>query len=201
MSARTHKHNRNQTQSLSSSAKQKNATPLHPALARVANLLRRRDYQAAAELLRSAGREPSVRNTLGVCLLRLGHVEEALSVFRQFVLTPGSVTERSDVSNVCKRNFAVALLMKGSPSGALDVINETREPDHPMAIRVREAVKTWERSLSWLRRIDWKLNRIEPPRCQVPIDFEPGEFEFEFESDIVQRQFDKPSDSSLELAV
>ena len=201
MSARTHKHTRNQTRFLASAAKLKNAAPLHPAIARVSNLIRRRDYQAAAELLRSAGRDPLVRNTLGVCLLRFGHVEEALAVFRQFVLTPGSVTERSDVSNACKRNFAMALLMKGSPSGALDVITETREPDHPMAVRIREAVKSWEKSLSWLRRIDWKLNRIEPPRCQVPIDFEPGEFEFEFETDTVQRQFDKPSDNSLELAV
>ncbi len=201
MSARTQKHPRKQAVTSSLVASSKNAAPLHPALVRVSNLIRRRDYQAAAELLRSAGREPSVRNTLGVCLLRLGHVEEALSVYRQFVLQPGSVTERADVSNVCKRNFAMALLMKGSPSGALDVITETRDPDHPMAVRIRTAIKSWEKSLSLLRRIDWKLNRIEPPRCQVPIDFEPGEFEFEFETDTFQRRTDMPTDNPLELAV
>ncbi|MFG0262529.1 MAG: tetratricopeptide repeat protein [Novipirellula sp. JB048] len=156
---------------------------MHPAIARALPRIQKCDYRGAAELLRSAGRDTSVRNTLGVCLLRLGQIDEALAVFRQFVLVPGGVTERSDVSNLCRRNFATALLLKGSPSGALAVIQETREPNHPMAVRIQQAIQSWERSLSWLRWIDWKLNRIEPPHCQVAIDFEPGEFEF----DVVQR--------------
>ncbi len=173
------------------------AAAMHPALARAITRIQKSDYHGAAELLRSAGRDTSVRNTLGVCLLRLGQVDEALSVFRQFVLLPGNVTERPDISNACKRNFATALLLKGSPSGALTVIQETREANHPMAVRIGQSIQRWEKSLSWLRRLDWKLNRIEPPHCQVPIDFEPGEFEF----DVVQRQPDGAAGNAFELAV
>ncbi|QDT04433.1 hypothetical protein K227x_28240 [Rubripirellula lacrimiformis] len=149
----------------------------NPVLDRTYRLMHRGDYQAAMGILQSAGRDPSIRNALGVCLLRLGRPADAVAVFRQFVLAPGSVSERSDLSKHYKRNFALALLMNGSPSGALDVLRETRQPDHPAAIRIRDTVKQWEKTLSWLRRLDWKLNRIEPSNCQVPIDFEPGELE------------------------
>lgn len=140
-----------------------------------------------------------MRNALGVCLIRAGHVDKAVDVFRSFVLMPGTVLERSDVSNAAKRNFATALLMKGIPSGALSVLAEIRDPDHPMALRLEAAIKHWEKSLSWFRRLDWKLNGVEPANCRVILDFEPGEFEFEVQ---IQRpdQPGKTVKSSLKLA-
>ncbi|WP_236696010.1 tetratricopeptide repeat protein [Rhodopirellula islandica] len=157
-----------------------NRTPELPAALRsVSNLLSQRDYEGVVRRLHSAGRTPAIRNTLGVCLLRSGRKEEALSVFRQFVLSSDGVLERSEVSSACKRNFATALLVNGLVGGALDALNQSGEPDHPRAIELRTCLRDWERSLSWWRWLDWKINRIVAKDCQVPMNFEPGEFEFE----------------------
>ena len=158
-----------------------------PAMRQANSLIQKNDYAGAVNLLASAGRDPQVRNALGVCLMRSGRIDQAVEVFRSFVLMPGSVMERPDVSNACKRNFATALLMKGFPSGALTVLAETREPEDIMEMRLRSAIKQWEKSLSWFRRLDWKMNGIEPRNCHVPIDFEPGEFD-------VQVQLQRPVD-------
>ncbi len=155
---------------------------LNPALQRAWGLIQKSDYAGAAALLAAAGRDPQVRNALGVCLMRMGSVDKAVDVFRSFVLMPGTVLERREVSNASKRNFATALLMKGFPSGALSVLADIHDPDHPMAVRLYSAIKQWEKSLSWFRWLDWKLNRVEPGKCQVPLDFEPGEFDFDPDS-------------------
>lgn len=147
-----------------------------PALPTALGLVQKGDYQAAANILRSAGRDIPTRNALGVCLLRLRQVEEALDTFRAFVLSPDSVSERPEVGNACKRNFATALLLSGSPSGAREVLIASNELDHEMAIKIMDAIHAWERRLSWWRWLDWKINRIEPKNCVVTIDFEPGEF-------------------------
>ncbi len=147
-----------------------------PALPAALTLADKGNYLAAVNILRSAGRDIPTRNALGVCLLRLRQVEEALNTFRAFVLLPDAVSERPDVSNACKRNFALSLLLSGSPSGAREVLLATNELDHEMAVKILGAIKNWEGRLSWWRWLDWKINRIEPKNCQVTIDFEPGEF-------------------------
>ncbi|WP_233215030.1 tetratricopeptide repeat protein [Rhodopirellula bahusiensis] len=157
-----------------------NRTPELPAAVKsVSSLLSKRDYEGIIRRLHSAGRSPAIRNTLGVCLMRLGRKEEALSVFRQFVLSSNGFLERSEVSSACKRNFATALLVNGLVGGALDALNQSGDPDHPRAIELRTCLQDWERSLSWWRWLDWKINRIVAKDCQVPMNFEPGEFEFE----------------------
>ncbi len=172
---------------------------LNPKLKQARVLIQKRDYVGAGNLLSSAGRDPQVRNALGVCLMRAGQVDKAVDVFRSFVMIPGTVLERPNVSNVAKRNFATALLMKGFPSGALSVLAKTREPDHPMAVRLYAAIKQWEKSLSWFRRLDWKLNGVEPANCRVILDFEAGEFDLEVQSQLPD-QSAKTGKSSWKLA-
>lgn len=157
------------------------ATPLSPSIQRACTLIKKGDYTGAANLLAAAGRDPQTRNALGVCLMRAGRVDAAVDLYRSFVLVPGTLLERTDVSNAYKRNFATALLLKGLPSGALAVLKQTREPQHPVAASLYMAIKQWERSLSWWNRLDWKLNAVEPRSCHVSIDFEPGEFDFHVE--------------------
>ncbi|TWU56666.1 hypothetical protein Poly51_25830 [Rubripirellula tenax] len=184
MSARI-KSNQSKKQATNTSpvASNPNASPpkqsLSPALQRALGLIQKNDYAGAANSLSAAGRDPQVRNTLGVCLMRMGRVDAAVDTLRSLVLMPGTLIERCDVSNAAKRNFATALLMKGLPSGALSVLAEIHEPENLMAIRLHAAIKQWEKSLPWLRRLDWKINGIEPSHCCVPLDFEPGEFDFE----------------------
>ncbi|TWU01818.1 tetratricopeptide repeat protein [Neorhodopirellula pilleata] len=171
----------------------------HPSLRQARSLIQEGDYVGAANLLGSAGRDPYVRNALGVCLIRAGQVDKAVDVYRSFVLMPGTVLERPDVSNSAKRNFATALLLKGFPSGTLSVLAEIRDPDHPMAVRLYAAIRQWEKSLSWFRRLDWKLNGVEPSNCKIVLDFEPGEFDFDVQAHR-PGQPDKPRKSSLKLA-
>lgn len=154
------------------------ATPLSPSIQRACALIKKDDYIGAASMLAAAGRDPQTRNAQGVCLMRAGRVDAAVDVYRSFILIQGSLLERNDVSNTYKRNFATALLLKGLPSGALAVLKATGEPNHPVAIQLHAAIKRWEKSLSWWKRMDWKFNAIEPRNCTVPIDFEPGEFDF-----------------------
>ena len=142
-------------------------------------MIQRGDYAGAADFLTQAGRDPQVRNALGVCLMRIGSVDKAVDVFRSFVLIPGTVLERPEVSNASKRNFATALLMKGFPSGTLSILTAIDDPGHPMSVRLYSAIKQWEETLSWFRWLDWKLNWVEPGSCQVPLAFEPGEFDLD----------------------
>lgn len=139
-------------------------------------LIRKEDYQHAASILQAAGRENAVRNALGVCLLRLGRNEEGLQVLRSFVLAADGVSERVDVVDPYKRNYALALLLTGAIAGGVDVLNATRDPQHPVAQMLFRAVKDWEKQLGWFRWLDWKLNRIAPADAKVAIHFELGEF-------------------------
>lgn len=171
---------------------------LSPVLQLACSLIQKNDYAGAVNLL-AAGRDPQIRDTLGVCLMRMGNADKAVDVFRSFVLMPGTVLERPEVSNASKRNFATALLMRGFPSGALSVLAEIHDPDHPMAVRLYAAIKQWEKSLPWYRRLDWKVNGVEPSKCTVPLDFEPGELGFEVQIGH-PTQPGKPRKASLKLA-
>lgn len=181
MSARTHTQiqtHKTEVHSVDLGRPSRSATPLSPSIQRACTLINKDDYIGAANLLAAAGRDPQTRNAQAVCLMRAGRFDAAVDVYRSFILVQGSLLERKDVSNAYKRNFATALLMKGLPSGALAVLKATGEPNHPMAIQLYGAIKRWEKSLSWLKRMDWKFNAIEPRKCIVPMDFEPGEFDF-----------------------
>lgn len=137
--------------------------------------LQRHAYQDAVAVLKAAGHEGRVRDLLGVCLMRAGEFDQAKQLYRQLVLVPNSVYPRPEINDACKRNYATALLLAGLPSGALEVLAFCCDVRDPRAVEIRAAIKRWEQSLSWFRRWDWKLNRIEPPHCSVPIEFEAGE--------------------------
>ncbi|TWU46969.1 tetratricopeptide repeat protein [Rubripirellula reticaptiva] len=157
----------------------KESRALNPTLQKACGLIQKGNFAAAADFLAAAGRDPNVRNALGVCLMRIGHVDQAVDVFRSFVLVPGTVLERPEVSFASKRNFATALLLKGLPSGAITVLADIRDPDSTRSAQLYAAIRRWEKTLSWFRWLDWKLNSIEPCNCQVVLDFEPGEFDFD----------------------
>jgi len=160
---------------------------------RVKRLIARGEYRDAVDLLRTGGYRGDQRDALGVCLMRLGEVEQAVQLYRHLVLMPGSILERAGTKDSYKRNFATALLMKGLPSGTLSLLHGTSEPDHPAALRIRSAIRNWQRTLPLWRKLEWRLGGIEPPNCRIPLDFEPGEFDPEIVTD--QPGFLKPSDN------
>ena len=161
-----------------------NQSPPNPAASRVTALLEQAaalgaagNYEAAANLLRGAGKEPSLRNALAVCLMRIGRLEEAIVVLRGIVLEPAGAWIRTDVPLIYQTNFATALLLGGQPNGCVELLGQITEQEHPAVKRLHEAVARWERTLSWWDYLNWKVGRINPRRVAVQLDFAPGDFE------------------------
>ncbi|EMI52909.1 tetratricopeptide repeat protein [Rhodopirellula sallentina] len=154
---------------------------------KVLSLIQREDYVAAHEALRTLPRSLVVSQAMGVCVIRIGNAAEAVDLFRTMSVVPGTTVLKPEADDSLKVNYATALMMNGSPSGALDLLDELEDPCHPMALEIRAAIRKWANGLAFWRRWDWKLNRIDPPRCSVPFDFTPGVFPFE-----VPRMADKP---------
>ncbi|QDS93732.1 hypothetical protein FF011L_25050 [Roseimaritima multifibrata] len=146
---------------------------------RVARLVRQGEYTKAIDYLSALPKDPETSNAIAVCLLRDGQIDVALNRLRQLVTMPGSIVVRLNGNERHGRNFATALLMYGSPSGALDVLNDLRDQKDPRLCLLRQSINTWAKSLPFFRRLDWKVNRIEPQQCKIALDFEVGEFDFE----------------------
>ena len=145
------------------------------ALRRAIQMADHGDCQGALQLLRPQGHAPDILNAVGVCLMRLGKIDDALALYRGMVMKPGTTLVRPEVPTHYKLNFATALLLRGTPAGCLSVLSEVREPENPAVQRLHRAIKGWEAGLSFWRRWDWRINRIEPAKCRVVIDFPPGQ--------------------------
>lgn len=146
------------------------------ALRRAIQMADQGDCLDALRLLRPQGHSLEILNAIGVCLMRLGKVDESVALFRGVVMKPGCTLLRPDVATHYKLNFATALLLSGTPAGCLSVLSEIQEPENPTVQRLQRAIKSWEAELSFWRRWDWRINRIEPAKCHVVIDFPPGDF-------------------------
>ncbi len=155
------------------------SSPSQAAYNRVLHHVDNGNYQKALDLLRSAGREPRTQNAVGVCLMRLGHTEEAVRVFRDLVLGPGGFGVKPEIPLIPRVNFATSLLLAGQPAGCLDALAGIGEDTHPSVKRLRAVIKEWERSLSFWQRLNWRFGRIEPRNAPVTFESPPGEFEVE----------------------
>jgi hypothetical protein len=132
----------------------------------------------AIDALRTAGSGPSVKNSLAVCLMRSGQVDEAVKIMRALTLNPGSTWERADVPDLYKRNFATALLLAGLPSGCVSVLRSIEDHSHPRVLQIQRDIQAWVKSLSFWKRWDWKLNQVDPSGSSITLSFVPGEFDF-----------------------
>ncbi|MCM2370266.1 tetratricopeptide repeat protein [Aporhodopirellula aestuarii] len=145
---------------------------------RVISLISQENYVAAYDVIRALPRSPVTLQAMGVCAMRFGKAADAVNLFRSMAVSPGTTVLRSDIDDAVKINYATALMLAGLPSGALEILNELQDKSQPSAEKIRAAIKTWAAGLSFWRRLDWKLNGIDPPNSPVPIDFEPGVFPF-----------------------
>src|SRR5262249_577514 len=76
---------------------------------------------------------------------------------------------------VFKTNYATALLLSGNIAGGLRALDEVRDEQCPAVGRLREAVRRWERNLTFWQRVNWWLGG-EPDR-PLTLDFPPGDLE------------------------
>ena len=134
------------------------------------------NYQSAIALLRDTRHDPQLCNAMGVCLMRVGRVEEAVRILRDLVLQPGCTWMIPNRPIVYKTNFATALLMSGRVSGCVEMLAEINREKHPSVIRLRMTIRRWERGLSFWQRLNWRLSQIDPANRPVELDFAPGDF-------------------------
>lgn len=153
------------------------AVGTHSINTKIQHDIEHQDYSSAAGLLRGRGFNPAVRNNLGVCLIRLGQIDEALQVFRSFILESGGTNERPETSDVARRNFATVLLLKQLPSGAVSVLDNTESQNDKRTLELRGAITQWEKSLGWFHWLNWKINHVAPAHCTFVMPFDLGEFE------------------------
>ncbi len=142
---------------------------------RVRELLEQDRPQEALDLIEHVGQNtPAMKNAQGVCLLRLGRIEDAISVLREIAFQ-GHICIPSDTPAIYKANFATAMLMANRKDGAIDLINELAAKHTPEAADLKAAIDRWVKSLPLVRRILFKIGIY--PSSPMPIDFFPGNLE------------------------
>lgn len=89
-------------------------------------VVRRLDQSVACEFFASGKSRlpgsPGFLNAQGVSLVRLGKVYEALTVFNEIAMEPGTLRVRRDVPDSFKTNLAMARLMAKNPKGCLEAL-------------------------------------------------------------------------------
>lgn len=144
-------------------------------LARVGKALDEQDAERALAMVnRTKLASPWVRNAIGVCQLRLGLTDTAVSTFRSMVVSDNLMI-RPDALCVCRINYAVALLLAGNMGGCLNMLAELGDVKHPGVEKLRVALERWKAGLSFWQKIQWAIgNELNEP---VKLDFPPGELE------------------------
>lgn len=150
---------------------------------RVMQHVNRGDYQKALDVLRSAGRDVRLHNAIGVCLLRIGRYDEAVRIFRDLALAPGTVRLKTELPLTAQVNFATALLLTGQRIGCLEVLAQIGQDAEPAVQRLRAVIREWEHKLSPWQRLTWRWGGMEPKNA--PLTWgptggpPPGDFEME----------------------
>ncbi len=76
-------------------------------------------------------------------------------------------------------NFATALLFSGNVGGCREALASIQDPSQERVQQIRDSIQRWEKSLSLLKWLDWKICGIEHVSGQFPADFVPGVFDWE----------------------
>jgi hypothetical protein len=131
-----------------------------------------RPDEALDLITHSCNDSPEMENARGVCLLRLGRFDEAISVLRD-VTYQGLPAIPYDTPALFQANFAVAMLRANRAKDAALVISERLNGnEHPEAAKLKAAVRQWKKSLGPLGRLGCRLGLY--PAQPVPLDERAG---------------------------
>ncbi|OYP34158.1 hypothetical protein [Rhodopirellula sp. MGV] len=128
------------------------------------------DYATACDALQAMSCTPKQRDVLGVCFIRAGRFQSAVELYKSMCLLHNTTMLRPGIEDSVKINYATAVLLAGRPSGALEILADVVNHSNDEELVLRTAIKEWERSLSFWQRLDWRLNRIQPPNTCVTIN-------------------------------
>jgi hypothetical protein len=141
---------------------------LEPKLLHAKQLMDKREFQKALTLLPSSNRDLEVRNVCAVCLMRMNRFEESIDLLRTVSINSSINRLRDDVPLHIKINFATSLYFGGRPAGGLEALQELQCDDHPAIKLVRDHANDWVAQMSFIRRLDWRLNGIAPKQLPAP---------------------------------
>ena len=131
--------------------------------------------QDALNLINHVGHDSApMKNTRAVCLLRVGKIEEAITVLREITFR-GYMCIPSDTPVLYQINFATAMLMANHKEGVMDIVSHLDEKQYPAAAKLRSAVRRWEKTLGFFPWLLYKAGMY--PSKPIPIDFPPGDLE------------------------
>jgi len=149
-------------------------TPLF-AIARIRKLLDDNRPQEALDLINRQREEtPEARNACAVCLLRLGRIDEAVSLLRNIVFRD-SICMPDDTPLRFRLNFATAMLMANFKDAAFTVMDRLDGEEDSQAVQLREAIARWKKDLGPIGRLRCRLGFY--PQRPVLLDFPPGRVE------------------------
>ena len=138
----------------------------------VRQLLAQGHAEQALEVLNGSSLASSqVENIRGVCMLRLGNIEQATKIFRHLVFQ-SNVGMDPNAPAEFKINYATALLLSGNLPGCNTVINEIYDKSHPGLAQLKEGIRKWKQSLSLGHRLTMLVG-VQPSK-PVTLDFPPG---------------------------
>ncbi len=120
------------------------------------------NYQRAFDAIPSNSTDLEVLNCRAVCLMRTGKFAQAIVPLRSIALNTSTFHLRPEIPEHIKINFAIALFFGGEPAGGLDALADIKREDDPQVKLLRARAKAWAASMSWLRRLDWYVNRVAP---------------------------------------
>ncbi|UUO07307.1 hypothetical protein M4951_03120 [Blastopirellula sp. J2-11] len=151
--------------------------PIDDTIRQVADLLKQGRADKALHLLRPSKRNHDARliNARGVCQMRLGLIDQAVSTYRTLVLGPVGMflAVRKALPDAFKTNLATALLLKGEVSAGEDVLDEIENQDYPTVGDLRKVIAVWRQELSLWEKIEDQLGVT--PYHPVTLPFKPGE--------------------------
>lgn len=117
--------------------------------------------------------DPMLVDARGVCLMRLGRIREAITLYRKLVLADNDVTFDLRQPTTFLTNFATALLLDRNVRGCLDLLFQIGDEGHPTVLRLREALRRWKAGLSrWHRLLLTVYGEVKRP---IVLGFPPGE--------------------------
>ena len=142
-------------------------------LNRVQQMLDSAQIESALKMLSgSKQHSPAIENAKGVCLLRLGRPEAARKVFRDLAFPSGTFSTPDDTPTIFRVNYVTALLLLDKMDVGIQLLEEIPEKQHPLVQQLKDAVRQWEESLPWWRRILLLIGVY--PSNLFHLDFAPG---------------------------
>jgi hypothetical protein len=134
------------------------------------------DHDRASEALNFithfASDSLEMKNARGVCLLRLGRLDEAISVL-QDVACQGLPVVPRHAPALFQANLAIAMLRANrDKSGAVVISDRFKGNEHPEAAKLKAAVRQWRKSIGPLGRLLCRLSLY--PAKPVPLDEHAG---------------------------